>query len=116
MCVLRRSIDSKHQLAGSFAVEGEDGHAAELAKGSAEEPGGFDGQKETVDAVSGEGSGYRSVGGDEYRLRLQPDRVDQGSSVGLTTAGGDDDLDAGGLGLEESTAGAVAYLPSDGWQ
>lgn len=106
----------QHQLARSFAVEGEDGHAAELAQGSAEQPGGFGGQKEAVDAVAGKGSGHRSVGGDEYRLGLQPDRVDQGCGIGLATAGSDHDLDPGSLGLEESPTGAIGYLPSDGWQ
>ena len=66
--------------------------------------------------MPGQGAGDGPVRGDEDGARVEADRVDDGGGVGLAAAGGDDDLDAGGLGVAQDATGAVGDAAANGGQ
>ena len=111
-CELVERLDD--ELAGAFAVEGEDGGSSELAERGAEGAGGLDGEDEAVDAAASEGAGDRSVGGDHSGFGTEADGVDERGGVGLAASGRNDDFDASGFGFAEGAAVALADFQASG--
>ena len=91
---------------GADAVEGEDEGVAELVDVAAEPEGGGVGEVGAGDELGGDGvraeaaerAGDGAVGTDQDAGVVEAERAQDVHGVGVAAAGGDDDLDAGGLG------------------
>ena len=91
---------------GADAVEGEDEGVAELVDVAAEPEGGRMGEVGAGDELGGdgrgseaaEGAGDGAVGTDQDAGMVEAERTQDVHGVGVAAAGGDYDLDAGGLG------------------
>jgi hypothetical protein len=107
---------------GADAVEGEDEGVAKFLDVGAEPEGGGVGEVGAGDELGGfgggaEGAGDSAVGADEGEGVVQAEGAQDAHGVGVTAAGGDDDLDAGRVGGEEGGEGArrdAAFLVEEG--
>jgi len=97
--------------AGIFAVragevEGEDEGVAIVVEMGTEPAGGGEGQVGAVNQIGVDGADDGAIGADDGRCGLQVQVTEDLHGEAVAAAGGDDDLDAGGLG--EFEGGAVA--------
>jgi hypothetical protein len=107
---------------GDDAVEGEDEGVAEFFDVGAEPEGGGVGEVGAGEELGGfgdgaKGAGHSPVGADEGEGVVEAEGAQDAHGVGVAAAGGDDDLDAGGVrGVEggEGARGDVAVLVEEG--